>query len=44
MTIRMIAMALMALTLSACNTMGCDASSNNGRGGGECGTHISFLR
>jgi len=42
MTIRVIAVALVALVLSACNTMGCDASSRNGRGGGECGTHIPF--
>jgi hypothetical protein len=44
MTARTVFIALMALALSACNTLGC-AGAANGRGqAGGCGTHITFLR
>jgi hypothetical protein len=36
--------ALAAITLAGCGSMGCGGSTNNHGGGGDCGTHITFLR
>jgi hypothetical protein len=44
MTARTILVALAALALSACNTLGCGGSANGRAQGGGCGTHVTFLR
>ena len=44
MTARIIVIALTALVLSACNTLGCSGSANGRGEAGGCGTHVTFLR
>jgi hypothetical protein len=43
MTGRLIAAALVALTLAGCGSLGCGASANNRSSAGACTTGITFL-
>lgn len=43
MCVRLIALALAAIVLAGCSTVGCDASANNDRSGGGCTAHVTFL-
>lgn len=40
---RLIVVALMALALAGCGSMGCAAGASNNREAGGCGTHVTFL-
>jgi hypothetical protein len=43
MTGRLIVVALAALLLAGCGSMGCGGSANNRAEGGGCTTHVTFL-
>ena len=40
---RLIVVALMALALAGCGSLGCAAGANNRAEAGGCGTHVTFL-
>jgi hypothetical protein len=40
---KLILVALAALTLAGCGSMGCGANANDRNSSGGCGTHVTFL-